>query len=315
MREVMELPFAEIAVVVGASEPTVKSRMRYALEKLRAALADLAGDGGAGAAESRGGWLEPWPLIANRRAARMLELIYGELPAEARAEVDAHVAGCAACRAELAALESTRALARRSLAADVPPARARAAILRAAAAAMPAARAAARPHRSRPSGRGCAASGRCRPWRPSARWRCSCWRAGFSSSPKRPTSGAARAGPDGAGAADRPGQAEPAEPAGLGPRRRPPVSRPSPSAPAQGSGAPAARADSREEAEPSGAAVRAPRPGSAAPPAAAGGVAGGASIRTRAPAFGMAEDGRAPPERRRRRPLPAPPRRMRPRER
>jgi RNA polymerase sigma-70 factor (ECF subfamily) len=54
MREVMELPFAEIAVLVGASEPTVKSRMRYALEKLRAALADLAGDGNAGAAESGG---------------------------------------------------------------------------------------------------------------------------------------------------------------------------------------------------------------------------------------------------------------------
>ena len=45
MREVMELPFAEIASVVGVSEPTVKSRMRYALEKLRAALADL-GDAG-----------------------------------------------------------------------------------------------------------------------------------------------------------------------------------------------------------------------------------------------------------------------------
>ncbi|MFL5305600.1 MAG: RNA polymerase sigma factor [Polyangia bacterium] len=54
MREVTELPFAEIAVVVGASEPTVKSRMRYALEKLRAALADLAGAGGAGTPESKG---------------------------------------------------------------------------------------------------------------------------------------------------------------------------------------------------------------------------------------------------------------------
>jgi RNA polymerase sigma-70 factor, ECF subfamily len=41
MREVMEMPFAEIASAVGVSEPTVKSRMRYALEKLRAALADL----------------------------------------------------------------------------------------------------------------------------------------------------------------------------------------------------------------------------------------------------------------------------------
>jgi RNA polymerase sigma-70 factor (ECF subfamily) len=38
MREVMDLSFAEIAQAVGASEPTVKSRMRYALEKLRHAL-------------------------------------------------------------------------------------------------------------------------------------------------------------------------------------------------------------------------------------------------------------------------------------
>jgi RNA polymerase sigma-70 factor, ECF subfamily len=53
MREVMELPFAEIASLVGASEPTVKSRMRYALQKLRAALADL-GDTKPGAAESAG---------------------------------------------------------------------------------------------------------------------------------------------------------------------------------------------------------------------------------------------------------------------
>jgi RNA polymerase sigma-70 factor (ECF subfamily) len=38
MREVMDLSFSEIARAVGASEPTVKSRMRYALEKLRQAL-------------------------------------------------------------------------------------------------------------------------------------------------------------------------------------------------------------------------------------------------------------------------------------
>ena len=53
MREVMEMPFAEIAAAVGASEPTVKSRMRYALEKLRAALAEL-GNEPPGAAESSG---------------------------------------------------------------------------------------------------------------------------------------------------------------------------------------------------------------------------------------------------------------------
>src|SRR5258708_36853833 len=43
LREVMDMPFAEIAVVVGAPEPTVKSRMRYALERLREALEDLRG--------------------------------------------------------------------------------------------------------------------------------------------------------------------------------------------------------------------------------------------------------------------------------
>jgi RNA polymerase sigma-70 factor (ECF subfamily) len=53
MREVMEMPFAEIAAAVGVSEPTVKSRMRYALEKLRAALAEL-GAGPAGATQSSG---------------------------------------------------------------------------------------------------------------------------------------------------------------------------------------------------------------------------------------------------------------------
>jgi RNA polymerase sigma-70 factor (ECF subfamily) len=41
MREVMDMSFAEIATATGASEPTVKSRMRYALERLRVALAPL----------------------------------------------------------------------------------------------------------------------------------------------------------------------------------------------------------------------------------------------------------------------------------
>src|SRR5262245_21459299 len=65
--------------------------------------------------------------------ARMMELLYGELPADARATVDAHVAGCARCRSELEGFEKTRALARRALD-EAPPARARAAILQAAAA-------------------------------------------------------------------------------------------------------------------------------------------------------------------------------------
>jgi RNA polymerase sigma-70 factor (ECF subfamily) len=54
MREVMELSFSEIAGAVGASEPTVKSRMRYALEKLRQALVTFHEPRGRAAAESTG---------------------------------------------------------------------------------------------------------------------------------------------------------------------------------------------------------------------------------------------------------------------
>ena len=40
MREVSNLPFKEIAEITGVSENTVKSRMRYALERLQSALSD-----------------------------------------------------------------------------------------------------------------------------------------------------------------------------------------------------------------------------------------------------------------------------------
>jgi RNA polymerase sigma-70 factor (ECF subfamily) len=41
MREVSNLPFKEIAAIVGVSENTIKSRMRYALERLQAALSEF----------------------------------------------------------------------------------------------------------------------------------------------------------------------------------------------------------------------------------------------------------------------------------
>jgi RNA polymerase sigma-70 factor (ECF subfamily) len=40
LRQVQDLPFKEIALIVGTSENTVKSRMRYALERLQGALAE-----------------------------------------------------------------------------------------------------------------------------------------------------------------------------------------------------------------------------------------------------------------------------------
>lgn len=41
LREVANLPFKEIAEVIGTNENTVKSRMRYALERLREALSEF----------------------------------------------------------------------------------------------------------------------------------------------------------------------------------------------------------------------------------------------------------------------------------
>lgn len=72
-------------------------------------------------------------------SARMMELLYGELPEGERAAIEAHLeadsGGCARCRAELARLRSTRAIARQVLD-ESPPARAHQAILRAAAVAV-----------------------------------------------------------------------------------------------------------------------------------------------------------------------------------
>jgi RNA polymerase sigma-70 factor (ECF subfamily) len=41
LREVSNLPFKEIAEIVGVPENTIKSRMRYALERLQAALSEF----------------------------------------------------------------------------------------------------------------------------------------------------------------------------------------------------------------------------------------------------------------------------------
>jgi RNA polymerase sigma-70 factor (ECF subfamily) len=51
MREVMDMSFAEIASATKSGEPTVKSRMRYALERLRDALEEFRDGSRAEAAE------------------------------------------------------------------------------------------------------------------------------------------------------------------------------------------------------------------------------------------------------------------------
>ncbi len=48
LREMAGIPFHEIARITGAPEPTVKSRMRYALEALRTRLTEAGVDAPAG---------------------------------------------------------------------------------------------------------------------------------------------------------------------------------------------------------------------------------------------------------------------------
>jgi hypothetical protein len=78
------------------------------------------------------------PIGCDDVDARMLELLYGELPESERAALQAHLdsdgGGCDRCRRELADLRGARVQARQVLDED-PPARAHAAILRAAEAA------------------------------------------------------------------------------------------------------------------------------------------------------------------------------------
>ena len=111
MREVMEMPFAEIAAAVGASEPTVKSRMRYALEKLRAALAEL-GDEPAGRGRIVGVRIGMAQMAINCEDVTRADdgaPLRGAAGRTSARTLEAHVAGCARCRAELAGFQETRA--------------------------------------------------------------------------------------------------------------------------------------------------------------------------------------------------------------
>jgi hypothetical protein len=65
--------------------------------------------------------------------ARLLDLVYGEAAPVEREALEAHVAGCARCQAELKALGDTRVQVRVALDDEAPPARAHARILAAAA--------------------------------------------------------------------------------------------------------------------------------------------------------------------------------------
>ena len=62
---------------------------------------------------------------------KLLELAYGELPPREARVVEAHVAGCDACRAELSSIRETRALMAQ-LPSEPPPERGEAIVLAAA---------------------------------------------------------------------------------------------------------------------------------------------------------------------------------------
>jgi hypothetical protein len=92
----------------------------------------------------------PAPLTHEDASAQLLDLVYGEAEGAAKAALEAHVAGCAQCQAELAALGDTRALLRGTLTEEPPvPARAHAKILEAARAAVAAPAQAAAPAKAK----------------------------------------------------------------------------------------------------------------------------------------------------------------------
>src|SRR5438445_13370176 len=62
---------------------------------------------------------------------QMVDFLYGELPADARAAFEAHVAGCERCRREVESFGQVRAVARTVLD-EEPPARVHDAVMRAA---------------------------------------------------------------------------------------------------------------------------------------------------------------------------------------
>ena len=97
LREEADLSFKEIADIVGISENTVKSRMRYALTKLRSLLEEYEDMARALSRSEQCKYDE-----------QVLDYLYGELAEAERAEFANHLATCASCRLEIESLSGVR---------------------------------------------------------------------------------------------------------------------------------------------------------------------------------------------------------------
>jgi hypothetical protein len=93
--------------------------------------------------------MTPMEISCDDVNARLLDLVYREGTTDERTVLEAHVGGCARCKADLAALGRTRALARQQLDDDEPPPSVHARIMKAAAEAVAAPAAAAVPAAAR----------------------------------------------------------------------------------------------------------------------------------------------------------------------
>ena len=128
LREISHLPFAEIAEIVKVPEPTVKSRMRYALERLQAALAEYeefrsrlevtvrrthAKPDRPRPTQTDPRPTDPFPPAMDCKTFddHLLDELYGELDEVTRAAMAKHAESCGSspsCGAKLAGLRGTR---------------------------------------------------------------------------------------------------------------------------------------------------------------------------------------------------------------
>ncbi len=97
LHDVQDLPYEEVAAIVGIPVGTVKSRLHRGRVALARALRGRSGAGTSGA----GGTVRRGEIQMTHPEEHLSGYVDGTLATDERAEVDAHLATCATCRDEI----------------------------------------------------------------------------------------------------------------------------------------------------------------------------------------------------------------------